>query len=68
MLGKMESKNTMSKKVYLLKLPDCEIAGIVSEEKYAQEWVDGTDDREYVEYELNKVKCDECKHDWKFKK
>lgn len=59
----------MKKKiVYLLKLPDCEIAGIVTEEKFAQEWVGGTDDREYQPIELNKIICEECKHPWKFKK
>jgi len=58
----------MKKIVYLLMLPDCEIAGIVSKEEYAREWVNGTDDREYKEFIIDVVTCEECKHPWKFKK
>lgn len=56
------------KKVYVLELPDCQIVGVVSEEQFALDWVNGTDDREFKEYVLDKVPCEECKHPWKFEK
>lgn len=53
----------MKKKiVYVLSLPDSQIVGVVDNEKFAQDWVNGTDDREYKEYEINKVQCEEYKH------
>ena len=58
----------MSKIVYVLtRYEENEIVGVVDSEEKAKAWLDSDiSNRDFTEFVLNKIPCEECKGDWKF--